>query len=249
MAGETYEQARQAYLGAVEKNAEHVELFELARRAVVAAQAEGAHPSEATPTLWRNLASAHYAASWGPSRPNRQGRAFGLRDAFEHPLDFQIAQQDGVALYWSRAILAEAVHWFLEAGYHLVRIDTARWESPAVAHDDLSSCLEFPAYYGRNMMALADCLSDVARGDYGWPAQASGLLVVFDNYHVPLQHERAFAEAVLDVIAGCSANAALVGNRVLCLVQTNDPRTQLGPGTPRQIGWSLREHFDRTRGV
>ena len=39
--------------------------------------------------------------------------------------------------------------------------------------------LSFPGYFGRNLAALNDCMSDVASGDYGWDGDAdTGLVIV-----------------------------------------------------------------------
>ncbi len=43
-----------------------------------------------------------------------------------------------------------------------ITIDEARLSSPAEAHRLLAARLSFPAYYGRNLSALADCLGDVS---------------------------------------------------------------------------------------
>ncbi len=43
-----------------------------------------------------------------------------------------------------------------------ITIDEARLSSPADAHRLLAARLSFPAYYGHNLSALADCLGDVS---------------------------------------------------------------------------------------
>lgn len=43
-----------------------------------------------------------------------------------------------------------------------ITIDEARLSSPAEAHRLLAARLSFPAYYGHNLSALADCLGDVS---------------------------------------------------------------------------------------
>lgn len=43
-----------------------------------------------------------------------------------------------------------------------ITIDEARLSSPAEAHRMLAARLSFPAYYGHNLSALADCLGDVS---------------------------------------------------------------------------------------
>ena len=38
------------------------------------------------------------------------------------------------------------------------RLDVARWRDKAAAHEEIARALDLPAYYGRNLDALYDCL-------------------------------------------------------------------------------------------
>lgn len=42
-----------------------------------------------------------------------------------------------------------------------VQLSAAAWRSPMDAHADLARALDFPAYYGHNLDALHDCLTDL----------------------------------------------------------------------------------------
>ncbi len=42
-----------------------------------------------------------------------------------------------------------------------VQISAATWDTPEKAHDALKKALSFPDYYGRNLDALHDCLTDL----------------------------------------------------------------------------------------
>ena len=42
-----------------------------------------------------------------------------------------------------------------------VQISAAAWDTPRKAHEALAQALDFPAYYGCNLDALHDCLTDL----------------------------------------------------------------------------------------
>ncbi len=42
-----------------------------------------------------------------------------------------------------------------------VQLSAAGWDTPEKAHADLAKALNFPAYYGHNLDALYDCLTDL----------------------------------------------------------------------------------------
>ena len=42
-----------------------------------------------------------------------------------------------------------------------VQLSAADWDTPEKAHADLAKALSFPSYYGHNLDALHDCLTDL----------------------------------------------------------------------------------------
>ena len=43
-----------------------------------------------------------------------------------------------------------------------VQLSAAGWDTPEKAHGDLAKALHFPAYYGKNLDALHDCLTSLS---------------------------------------------------------------------------------------
>ena len=43
-----------------------------------------------------------------------------------------------------------------------VQLSAAGWDTPEKAHADLAQALSFPDYYGHNLDALHDCLTDLS---------------------------------------------------------------------------------------
>ena len=42
-----------------------------------------------------------------------------------------------------------------------IQLSAAQWDSPRAAHEALKEALSFPDYYGHNLDALYDCLTDL----------------------------------------------------------------------------------------
>lgn len=107
----------------------------------------------------------------------------------------------------------------------------------------------FPTILGRNLNALNDCLRDVAAGDYGSDPPATGLVVVMRRFDLVVVMRRfdsfaaadtSAAHAVLDIFASQSRNAALIGRRLMCLVQTDDSRLTFAPVGATPVTWNDR---------
>ena len=57
-----------------------------------------------------------------------------------------------------------------------IRIDSCKARTGEGFDDEVSSSFQFPDYYGRNLNALRDCLTDLA-----WLPSCEGYLVIFEN--------------------------------------------------------------------
>lgn len=97
-------------------------------------------------------------------------------DEIPRSLDGQILRDGGISLYKDRAFLEEDLRWLLDHGYHIYRLNCAEWTSEEIMHASLAREFAFPDYYGRNLNALDDCLTDLAVPDEG------GTAVVLDSY-------------------------------------------------------------------
>ena len=164
-------------------------------------------------------------------------------------LDWDLVQDGFVTMFWDRGRLDEAVEWLTDHGYHVVLLDAAAWADPDRLDDDIAAGLDFPDYYGRNLNALDDYLSDVAEGSYGVPPEATGLVLVLMNYDQFVAADPEQAHKFLDIYAGQARHAALIGHRMSCLVQSNDPQLQLAPVGAQSVRWNGREFSDRSRGI
>lgn len=125
--------------------------------------------------------------------------------------------------------------------------DASSWVRESDMHHDLAALLEFPDY-GRNLNALNDCLSDVAAAEYG-VREGPGFCVALAQFRRFAGSDRHCAQSLLDILARQARSAALIGNRMMCLLQSNDPRLSFEPVGAMPVLWNDAEWLDSNRGL
>jgi Barstar (barnase inhibitor) len=170
-------------------------------------------------------------------------------DALTHPIDYRLVINTFVTMFHSQSVLADTVKWLAGHGYDVRTVDASTWAAELDMHRDLAALLEFPDYYGHNLAALNDCLRDVAAGEYGVRQDAKGLVLLLRSFEVYATLDRRGAQSLLDTFATQARGAALIGNRMLCLVQSNDPRVSFEPVGATPVVWNDAEWLKSKRGV
>jgi hypothetical protein len=152
-----------------------------------------------------------------------------------------------VTLFCRRPLLDNAIAQLEAARYHMVLLEAKDWETPKQMHRDLAQALDFPAYYGQNLDALDECLRDVVAHRYGWPGKATGLVLIlvgFDSFAKRWSWE---AQELLDTIARQARSAVLFGERMFCLVQSDDPLIGFDPVGATPVIWNDAEWLAANR--
>jgi hypothetical protein len=173
--------------------------------------------------------------------------SFSVSDSPWSGRDWTLIQNGFVHLYWKPEILDETLAWLVGEGYEVITLDASSWRSVSDLHRDVASAFEFPSYYGRNLDALNDCLSDVARFEYGAHESATGTVLVARGFGSFVALDRRSAEALTDIFADQARVGALIGHRMLFLIQTNDPDLQLPKVGACQVSWNPAEWLDSKR--
>ena len=152
-------------------------------------------------------------------------------------------------MFWQASILDEACAWLADHGYLLVYADAGDWGDAKDMHRELAFLLGFPNYYGGNLDALNDCLRDVAAYEYGDSPESTGLVIVLSHFDAFARTEPGTAQALLDIFASQSRSASLLGHRMMCLIQSDDPRLHFEPIGATPVMWNDSEWLDANRGT
>ncbi len=158
-------------------------------------------------------------------------------------LDYAILQNGAISMYYRAEILISDVEWLSNHGYQIDNFDCSRWYSEKEMHSKLASQLNFPGYYGRNLDALNDCLSDIEISTEG------GRVLVFKRYDVFASQYPRVAWIILDLIENNSRRALLFGKRFFALIQSDDPKILFEPVGAYPIMWNPKEWSNKSRGI
>lgn len=155
--------------------------------------------------------------------------AFDPEQDLHQDAAYRLLANTSVTLFFRLRVLDETVTWLTEHGYQVCRMVASNWADESDLHRDLAEALHFPDYYGRNLDALNDCMSDVVAGNYGWHPDATGLVLVLTGYDAFATRCPRVAQHALDIFATRSRSAALLGRRLMCLVQSDSPHIRFEP--------------------
>jgi RNAse (barnase) inhibitor barstar len=166
-----------------------------------------------------------------------------FRDDDFDRLDWRLLQNGAISLYYRVRTLREDVTWLANNGYVMHELDCSAWNSQSDFHDAVKVTLKFPDYYGRNLAAFNDCLSDLDVPDEG------GSVLIFRRFDRFVEFDAEFAGWVLDSIQDNSRRLSLWGRRLLALLQSDDPRLSLKPVGACRASWNPREWLNSSRGL
>jgi RNAse (barnase) inhibitor barstar len=166
---------------------------------------------------------------------------FSIEGSDFERLDWRLLQNGAVSLYCRHDVLDADLDWLWKHGYRVAELD-GRWSDADAMHAAFAKTLSFPDYYGKNLDALNDCISDL-------DVQDGGLVLVFRRFDAFASRHRAVAQAVLDILAHNARRFLLFGRRLIVLVQSDDPKISFEPIGATAVGWNPKEWSHKDRGV
>jgi len=158
-------------------------------------------------------------------------------------VEWALFQNGWVTMYWKTNVLESDCAWLRDHGYHIQQFATEHWSSASDALRSLGVGLAFPDYYGQNLDAFSDCLSDIEIPIH------SGTAIVLLRYDCFAAVDPVTSHAILDILSRRARGHMLFGRRLAILVQTDDPKLSFGPLAPTHAGWNRREWPNKNRGL
>jgi RNAse (barnase) inhibitor barstar len=154
-------------------------------------------------------------------------------DFLNDRLDWIILQNGWSSLYCRQDVLESDLLWFRTAGFKIIEISCSDWDKSDVIHQSLKKALSFPDYYGNNLHALNDCLSDVE-------IPGEGLIVVFKFFDTVQQQ---VGQKIVDIFANNSRRHILFGRKLILLIQVSSRGFNLADVGGSPVLWNGTEFF------
>lgn len=158
-------------------------------------------------------------------------------------LDYQVMAEGGVALYFQHEVLAEDIAWLALERYEVAQFDEEALDSVEGFHFEARLKLGFPESYEPTPQSLRDALSALTI-----PADG-GVALVLPGVDRIAKDNLDGLRAIAEVISDLSHTYALTGERMLALMQSDNPELDLGMIGGRPVCWNLRERQAWTRGL
>jgi hypothetical protein len=148
-------------------------------------------------------------------------------------LDYQLMMRAPVRLAHSRALLDATVAWLRRHDYDVVTVN-ASWLITSHMFRDLASALGHVCH--DQWHCLGEGLDEALAVAWG---RSAGFALVLTGFDVFVHEQVDDAHTLLEVVAERAWSGALLGRRLICLVQSDDPALQL-----RRIGMWTMPWFD-----
>lgn len=155
---------------------------------------------------------------------------------------FRLFNNSDVILFYKEEILEKTIKELQNETFKIYQIDCSTWTSKHDFHSIVSSVLEFPSYYGKNLDAFNDCLSDIYDNE-------RDIVIVFWNYDVLARLDYDFSKTIVDIIQSQSRNAKIYGKQLGALVHTNNPNTFYKNLGAIDAEWNPDEWLNSNRGL
>lgn len=153
----------------------------------------------------------------------------------------QLLLNGSVKLFWRNEILDKFITEISCEGFDIYTLDCTKWDKNNF-HDDLASTLDFPDYYGKNLNAFNDCLSDMV-------PKEKGIVLVFKNYDLFAKKEPNTAYHILDIVQINSWRFLIEDIKLIAFVQSNDATTDFPNLGGMSAEWNNEEWHNKDRGL
>jgi RNAse (barnase) inhibitor barstar len=147
-----------------------------------------------------------------------------------------------IIMFWQQNILEKFIENVRSEGFDCYYLDCENWDEKTCLKE-IGDSLEFPNYYGKNLDAFNDCLSDIVPED-------EGSVLVFKNFDKFNARCKETAYQILNIIQ-INSWRLLVGSqkKLLVFLHSNDPKLHIQSVGALPVLWNNEEWLNKSRGL
>lgn len=147
-----------------------------------------------------------------------------------------------VIKFWRQSVMEKYIENIKKEGFDVYTFDCFNWDKQTCLKE-IGTTLGFPDYYGMNLDAFNDCLSDIVPDN-------EGLVLVFKNFDKFNEIYKETAYHVLDIIQDNSWKL-LVRNqkKLMAYIHSDDPNLLIEPVGAMTVHWNNEEWSNKSRGL
>ncbi len=152
-----------------------------------------------------------------------------------------LLQNGSVTLCWKESIFEQYIELLKQEDFDIHEFDCSKWLDIKDFHSSISSALRFPDYYGKNLDAFNDCLSDCI-------PEGQGIVLGFRHYDSFAVRLPKKAIDILDIINHNAWLLLLEGHKLIALIQTDNPEICFDNIGTVSATWNPKEWLKKDRG-
>ena len=157
-------------------------------------------------------------------------------------VDWAVLINGSISLYCNENILIKDLDWLKSNQYKIIILDFSEILSVKEFHARIKKMCEFPDYYGENMSALSDCLLHDLEIPYD-----GACAFVFKNFDSFYMKDKEMAHDILERLSEASRQRMLTGERLITLLQSDNPKFAPDTIGAYKISWNRHEFVEAYR--
>jgi RNAse (barnase) inhibitor barstar len=158
----------------------------------------------------------------------------------EEQIDNKIMLLGAISKYYDISILEEDLAQLTIKNYEIYDLDLGQWTFETF-HSNIQESLNFPEYYGKNLSAFRDCLGDM------FEISKKGIVIVMRRFNMLYNQNKDLCEGILDGIDDISWEWLILGKKLICLIQSDDPDLFIDKIGGYHPVWNNSEWLDSKR--
>lgn len=160
-----------------------------------------------------------------------------FRDDEEHrgQLDYALLYHGPIHLYHAPEILGQDISWLERHAYQSYDLDCRTWETMSAALQEMYEEFGLPYRLSPRLDGFEDDLSDLEIPLSG------GFVLVLRHFDAFVLREPQAAWDILDILANSARRFLLTGQRLLTLLQSDDPGLRLDSVGACPVLWNPQE--------